>query len=181
MENAQRISTVSRRLRMTCTCLLFGLPALNALFWIFFNQIYFFWAIQSTIPLPVPVKHHLGEVTRFLGFLVGLIPLAATLYGVQILRELFTLYEGGSIFKARNVGCIRRLGWILIVWVVCEKIRWSLLSIVLTLENPPGQRLLVVSFSGEDFTWVFVGIVVLTISWVMDEARKLEEDQALIV
>ena len=181
MENAQRIATVSRRLRFICIGLLFVLPALNAVFWIFFNQIYSVPGIQSTIPMPVPVKHPLSELTRFLAFVIGLIPLGATLYGVQRLRELFSLYESGSIFKERNVGCIRRLGWTLIVWVVCEKARWSLLSIVLTLENPPGQRLLVVSFNGQDFTWVFVGIVVLTVSWVMDEARKLQEEQALIV
>lgn len=181
MENAQRIARVSRKLRLTCTVLVFGLPAIYALFWIFFNQIYFYPAIQPSIPLPVPVNHHLSALTRFLAFVAGLIPLAVTLYGLQRLRELFMLYESGSIFTERNVSCLRRLGWTLIVWVGSDVVRWSLLGIVLTLGNPPGQRMLVVGLNGGDFIGVFVGIVVLTISWVMDEARKIEEDQALIV
>ncbi|MFH1112790.1 MAG: DUF2975 domain-containing protein [Pseudomonadota bacterium] len=181
MENVQRITSVSRRLRLTCTGLLFGFPLLYALFWIFFNQIYFYPGIRPSIPLPVPVDHHLNGQTRFLAFTVGLIPLAVTLYGLQKLRELFTLYEVGSIFTEGNVKCLRSLGRILIVWVGCSFVRWSLLSIVLTLENPPGQRMLVVGLNGEDFIGVFVGVVVLAISRVMDEARKIEEDQALIV
>jgi hypothetical protein len=32
-----------------------------------------------------------------------------------------------------------------------------------------------------DFAAVFVGIVVVILSWVMDEGRKIQEDQALIV
>jgi len=41
--------------------------------------------------------------------------------------------------------------------------------------------MITVSFDSGEFTGVFVGIVVLIISWVMDEGRKIEEEQALIV
>jgi len=60
-------------------------------------------------------------------------------------------------------------------------VRTSLLSVILTMGKPPGQRLLVVGLDSGDFTGVFVGVVVLIISWVMDEGRKIEEDQALII
>jgi len=180
MENTQRITAVSRKLRLACTGLIFCLPVATVLFWIFFNQIYFS-TLQPSISLPVHVNQDLTGLQRFLAFLANLIPLAATLYGLQKLRELFALYESGSIFTDRNVACLRSLGRTLIVWVGCDVVRCALLSIVLTLNNPPGQRLLVVGLNSADFTAVFVGIVVLIISWVMDEARKREEDHSLIV
>jgi hypothetical protein len=178
MENAQRITKVSRKLRIACTCLMFCLPAINALFWQFFNDVY---PKIRMIPLPVPVDHEVSAFCRALAFSADMVPLFATLYGLLKLRELFQLYENGSFFTERNVGCLRSLGKALLVWVGCDIVRYSLLSVILTLGNPPGQRLLVVGLNSGEFSGVFVGIVVLIISWVMDEARKLEEDQALIV
>jgi hypothetical protein len=67
------------------------------------------------------------------------------------------------------------------VWVACDIVNRSLLGIALTLDNPPGKRLLVIGLDGGDFTGVFVGLVILIIAWVMEEGRKIREDQALII
>lgn len=176
MENARRIQGISRRLRLTCTGLIYCLPVVCALFWVFFNQFH-----PPMIPLPVRVDHDLSGLTRFFAFLVDLIPLGVTLYGLQRLKELFLLYERGSIFTERNVECLRSLGKTLIVWVGCNVARYAALSVVLTLENPAGQHMLVIGLYGSDFAGVFVGIVVLMISRVMDEGRRMQEDQSLIV
>ena len=110
-----------------------------------------------------------------------MIPMVVIIFGLRKLESLFSLYEQGLIFTESNVKCFRSLGRGLIVWVGCDVVRNSLLSIVLTLDNPPGHRVVTVGLGSADFTAVFVGIVVLIISWVMDEGRKIQEDQALIV
>lgn len=133
------------------------------------------------ISLPVRVNHDVSSLCRFLAFMADMVPLSAAIYGLLRLRDLFSLYEDGLIFTERNVRCLRSLGKTLLVWVGCDIVRYTLLSLILSLENPPGHRVLAVGLNSGDFTAVFVGIVVIIISWVMDEARKLEEDQALIV
>lgn len=178
MENTQRITSVSGKLARICTVLTFCLPAASACFWIFFNSLY---AIAPMVPLPVHVTGDVPDLTRFLAFLTDLIPLAAVTYGLLKLRGLFRLYERGLIFTQLNVNCFRSLGRALIVWVLCDVLRRTLLGLVLTMNNPPGKRMLVLGLDSGDFTGVFVGIVVLIISWVMDEARKIQEDQALII
>lgn len=110
-----------------------------------------------------------------------MIPMAAMIYGLLKLRELFGLYEKGLIFTEKNVTCFRSLGRTLIIWVICDVVKNSLISIVLTLPNPPGHRMITVGLYSADFTAIFVGIVILIIAWVMDEARKIQEDQALII
>ncbi len=178
MDNAQRIISVSRKLRLICTGLIVGLPLLYAVFWIFFNEIR---PHAPMVILPVRVDREISDFCRLLGFLVDMIPLAAAIYGLLKLRDLFQLYGNGLIFTEENVNCLRSLGRTLLVWVACDILRYALLSIVLTLGSPPGKGLLVVGINSGDLTGVFVGIVVLIISWVMDEARKLEEEQALII
>ncbi|MBI5605932.1 MAG: DUF2975 domain-containing protein [Deltaproteobacteria bacterium] len=178
MENTQRITKVSRNLRRICTGLIYGLPIACALFWIFFNRLY---ALMPMIPLPVHVKSDLTALTRLLAFLVDLIPLGIVIYGLQKLRSLFGLYENQLIFTKQNVDCFRSLGRILIFWVIGDVVRNSLLTVVLTLNNPPGQRMISFGLYSADFTGIFVGLVILVISWVMDEGRKIQEDQALII
>jgi len=178
MKNTQRITVVSRKLRLVCAGSIFCLPLLCALFWALFNRIS---AIVPMIPLPVRVDHDLPALTRFLAFLCDLLPLGVIVYALMRLKTLFLLYERGSIFTGQNVQCFRSLGRALIVWVGCDIVNRSLLGIVLTLDNPPGKRLLVIGLDGGDFTGIFVGVAVLIISWVMDEARKIQEEQALII
>jgi uncharacterized membrane protein YvlD (DUF360 family) len=178
MENPQHIIVASRRLRRICTGLIIFLPVICATFWVFFNRIR---GSTSMIPLPVPVTGDLSGLTRLLAFLTELVPMTALIYGLMKLRELFSYYEKGLIFAGKNVACFRSLGRALIAWVICDVAKNSLLSIVLTLHNPPGQRLITIGLYSADFTAVFVGIVILFIAWVMDEARKIQEDQALII
>lgn len=178
MENALRITALSGKLARVCTVLSFCLPAACAFFWIFFNSLH---ATALMVALPVDVTGDVPGSTRFLAFLTDLIPLAAVTYALLKLRGLFRLYERGLIFTQLNVSCFRSLGRALIVWVACNVVRRTLLGLVLTMNNPPGKRMLVLGLDSGDFTGVFVGIVVLIISWVMDEARKIQEDQALII
>lgn len=178
MENPKHIVVASRRLRRICTGLIIVSPLICALFWAFFNRIR---GSTSMIPLPVPVTGDLPSLTRFFAFLTELLPMTALIYGLRKLRDLFKCYENGLIFTGKNVACFRSLGRTLIAWVVCDVVKNSLLSIVLTLHNPPGQRLITFGFYSADFTAAFVGIVILIIAWVMDEGRKIQEDQALII
>ncbi|HET6420174.1 MAG TPA: DUF2975 domain-containing protein [Geobacteraceae bacterium] len=178
MENTQRITSVSRKLRLACIWLIVSLPVLCAVFWVFFNRIY---AMAPMIPLPVRVDHDIPAVSRMLAFLCDMVPLSALIFALLKLKNLFYLYERGCIFTESNVDCYRALGRTLMVWVACDIVNRTLLGIVLTLDNPPGKRLLVIGLDGGDFTGIFVGIAVLIVSWVMDEARKMQEEQALII
>lgn len=57
----------------------------------------------------------------------------------------------------------------------------SLLGVALTLHHPPGQRILVVGVGSPDLTILLIGSILAIISWVMDEGRKLQEDQDFAV
>lgn len=179
MENTHRITTLSRRMKFICIGLIFCLPVICALFWIFFNYLYS--VTGSMIPLPVRLDHDLATNSRFLAFLSTIPQLGVTIYGLWKLKELFALYEKSSIFTEENVNCFKSLGKALIAWVICDVAGNALLSMALTINNPPGQSVIVVGLNSGDFTGMFVGAVVLIISRVMDEARKIQDEQALII
>ncbi len=179
MENTQRITSVSRKLKLVCIGLIYSLPVISALFWIFFNRLYAM--AGPMIPLPVRLDHDVAAKARFLAFLTQMLPLGVTIFGLVRLKALFGLYEKGAIFTEENVNCFRSLGRALIAWVACDVVSNSLLTIALTLDNPPGRRMISIGLNSGELTGIFVGAVVLIISWVMDEARTIQEEQARII
>jgi hypothetical protein len=176
MDNLQRIQITSRWIKKICSVLIFCLPLLLAFFWIFANN------FLGARPLPFInyIPDHLTGSTRFLAFLAEMIPLSAVVYGLLRLRELFRLYENEMIFTENNVSCFRRLGWALIVWVECDVIKTPLLSLILTMDSPGGHRGML-AIASPHIACILVGIVILIIAWVMDEARKIHEDQSLFI
>ena len=95
--------------------------------------------------------------------------LASVKYGLlmfcaMVLYRLFGLYGQGKYFTAANITYIRFLGYYVIVdWVVTAMLE---------------------SLSHESdgfFTQPMAGLLVIFIAWIMDEGRKIQEEQELTV
>ncbi len=81
-----------------------------------------------------------------------------------ILCRLLRLYEQGRYFTAQNVAYIRFLGcYLLLDWVV-----------TLLLELQARQ-------AGVFLTQLFVAAGIIFVAWIMDEGRKIQEEQELTV
>lgn len=171
-----RIAIASRRMRTALIGLLVLIPVANLLFWLVVNQ---FAGLQDKFPTylvwPLP------PTTRLVGFLICLLPTAVALAGLTTLMRLFRLYEGGQIFTADNVACYRRLAKILLWWCGVGILMDPLMSVGLTLHNPPGRHVLSVGLVSADLTALMTGLFLAIISWVMEEAQRLKEDQDLTV
>jgi hypothetical protein len=80
------------------------------------------------------------------------------------LYRLFRLYERGILFSARNVLYIRLLGYYLIFDGFA----------LFQLESLSHQMTLT-------FTQPFIGLMIIFVAWIMDEGRKIQEEQELTV
>ncbi|WP_432463300.1 MULTISPECIES: DUF2975 domain-containing protein [unclassified Agarivorans] len=119
--------------------------------------------------------------TRLLAFLVCLLPISVLLYGVIHLRKLFTLYQHGIIFSYENVTCFKRMGFALLAWTAVGIVSNTLLGLVLTFQNPVGERLVTIGFGSSDMINLIIGSVVLLISWVLKEAVEMKYEQEYTV
>jgi hypothetical protein len=109
------------------------------------------YQVPSDIPLPVQLLDSMH--LGLLGF------------GAIILIRLFKLYERGSFFAVGNVRCIKILGLI----VVGDGLIQTALEIL-----PPNR-------SVEISNNLALGLLILLIAWIMDEGRKIQEEQELTV
>jgi hypothetical protein len=126
----------------------------------------------------------LGDVTPFMrlwGFLVTLpIPLLQV-YWMWQLRQLFSSYSQGKIFTTIATACIHRTALAFLAIPIASFFIEGILSIILTINNPAGRRMLGLSIGTPQVAEVLTGLVLVVIAWIMNEAQSLQEDAELTV
>jgi len=100
---------------------------------------------------------------------------AVCLLGIISFYRLLCLYEKGVIFSAANVSEIKKLGSYLVIYgllaFVAEVVSTGRFVLVL-----PWSLLEVVSSP-----WIVVGGAINLVAWIMDEGRKIQEEQDLTI
>jgi hypothetical protein len=97
-------------------------------------------------------------------FYLWLVQIAWGGFGYWVVFALFGLYRRGILFSARNVRHIRSLGYYLIVnWAIDYQMQGALRDMVLSTNS------------------LFIGLLIIFVSWIMDEGRKIQEEQELTV
>lgn len=168
------VQRVSRKYLILFNVLLVAMPVAVFLYWSFFNHL----PDGFHTDLPVTPTQALSLSQLVLGGLVTFLPLAVALYGLLTLKALFQLYADAIMFSSENVKYFRRLGYVFIAWVMVNAIYTPLISLVITSANPVGERVLSVQFDIVDLFTLIIGGIILVIAWVMNEGRKIEDEQA---
>ena len=176
--NLERIRRVSRMLEGSCLVTAVALIPAIALYWAAFNHLPADWTRQAAEFAVTPI---LPLWVRALCFVAALVPGTALLVTLLRLRNLFTLYKEGRIFTLANVTCFRSLARALFVWAGASILYTPLHGLAVTAANPPGRHILALGLGSSELELFFVAALAVVIAHVMDEARRLDEEQALTV
>jgi hypothetical protein len=94
--------------------------------------------------------------------------------GIGFFYRLFSNLEKGMLFSADNVRCIRGIGLWLVLWPLLalgfeiSKLSWATVAPgMIDVSDVPGGFL--------------EGFFVIFIAWIMDEGRKIQEEQELTI
>ncbi len=101
----------------------------------------------------------------------------------RISRRLgcFFLYARGVFFKEDNVTCYRKLSKLAFWGILANIFDKTLVNLALTINNPPGQKVLTISFTGDHVKLMLVAIVLMIIARVMNEGREIYDENQLTV
>jgi len=177
--NDSKINIISYRFRLLFQCLLFLAPLFVCLNWSNFN----FWLQFANVdpePFGTPI-HSLTLSSRFGAILISFIPAGMWMMALYYLIKLFKLYERNQIFTANNVIFIKKIGCALFAEVMARFLLEPFLSLIVTMHNPPGHRMMVVSFGTPDFAGLMFSGIVILVAWIMQEGQKLKEESEFVV
>lgn len=147
-----------------------------------------FWLTPDWVRAKGPAMAGLGDHPfviddRALAFgALGSLPaIALGLFALWQLWQLFGEYREGRVFSLLAQRLLRRFAWAMLAAALLAPFQRAWVGIVLTLGNPPGQRLLVIELSWNDYVSILSGAVLLAIATVMAEAVRLAEENESFV
>lgn len=123
----------------------------------------------------------LDGATRLAGFAISMMPMAVLLYLLHQAYALFDSFRLGDVFNAMSPVRLRRIGLCMVALALLRPITATLLGLALTWSNPPGQRILSVAVSIDDYMIGAFGGLILAIGHVMVEAARIADDNRQIV
>lgn len=174
------IQKQSRRVRMLFQSLFLLVPITVLYYWLTVQTAYDFLTSLGIIELSLDINSYtqapLTLSTRVLAIIVSLLFCCIINYALKVLVHLFRNYESGQIFSLENAICYQKLGYSLFYWVAGSVVYGAVMSVILSFNNPPGERVLMVGFEGMDALTIVFGFIILIISWVMKEGYVLADE-----
>ncbi len=177
MGDLSSIRRLSRVMAALCLAAMVALPLLLTLAWALLPALGPGWPPYAGLPIPPDPAVEL----MLAGYLVLLVPLAVLLRGVQRLRRLFQRYAAGEVFSTRTADCLAGFARAVLLWAVLQPVASALAGMLLTLDNPPGERALALSLGTGELGAVAIALVLLVIARVLREASRLAEENAAFV
>jgi hypothetical protein len=154
-----RMASLAFSMCMGLSVILWAYWLLSFIFgWPFFAQDH-----ARIIILPGHIYSSPSEIPSAI-FWLWIVKLGWGLFAAVAMLRLFWFYGKGILFTSKNVNCIRFLGYYTIVdWFIDYTIQGS--QHAMTLSTTP----------------LFVGFFIIFFAWIMDEGRKIREEQELTV
>ncbi len=177
-ENELKIRNTSRKLRNLFHVGLYLFPAIAILYWLFYNHLS---PMMQDGVFECGAPAFLAVNSRVIAFAGGIPAILVMLVALNSLKVLFSLYERGIYFQAENVKQFKLLGKLALWGVLTNVVNETFLILAKTINNPPGEKILAISISCDHVKLMVVACIIMLISMVMDEGRKIKDENQLTV
>ncbi|MEO5796547.1 MAG: DUF2975 domain-containing protein [Rhodoferax sp.] len=146
------------------------------------------WALADVSTLasqahlaPGAIQGALTPLQRVAGALLTCVPVGLLLRGLWTARQCFQGFARGHVFTPQAVQGLRHFAAWVMASVVAGMLLVPALSVLLTLNNPPGMRHLAIALGSDHiFTLLFAGVVWLMAA-IIGQGQALAEENAAFV
>lgn len=171
------IASLRGRVRTVRALVLLGAVAVPLLMLVLWTSDDWLRAVAPQLTgLAADTRFTIDDRARAWGAAASLPVLALVHWTLFRLWQLFGEYAAGQVFSRAAVGHLRGFARGLLALAITGPVYRAAVALALTLGNPKGQQMLVLSVDLSDYTQMLIGAVLLTIAAVMDQAVVLAEE-----
>ena len=175
---AERLRRMSRWMRALIAAGAVTLVLVPGMFWTAEPEVLQKAAANLMPATAQPSRFTITPEVQHWAMLVVAVSVAPGLYALLQVWHLFGAYGRGIVFGPEASKRLRRLAWALMATALVRPLTKTVVVVLLTLNNPPGQRQLIISLSWEDYLSLLFGGLLFAMSWAMAEARRIEQENA---
>ncbi len=152
---------------------------INALLWVVPDWAEYVARSLSGLSPAIPLS--LGGGVRFMGGMLSSLHLGVLAYALFVIAGIFRVFAEGEWLRPEISGRLHRFGLALLLFGASTPLVRSLMALIVTMQNPEGQRALSIAFSGNDFVIALVGVLMVMLGYAFREAVAIAEDNRQIV
>ncbi|MEZ5537772.1 MAG: DUF2975 domain-containing protein [Thiolinea sp.] len=139
------------------------------------------YAARSLSGLPSSTPLALTAGAKLTGGILSTLHLGILAYALFAIAGIFRIFAAGEWLRPEISGRLHRFGLALLLFGAGTPLVRALMTVIVTLQNPEGQRALAISFSGNDFVIALVGVLMVMLGYALREAAAIAEDNRQIV
>jgi hypothetical protein len=113
------------------------------------------------------------------GALISSVQVVILSYGFWCMAQVFKRFAKGEPFQTGSY--VQRFGQVLVLSGLLSPVFRTLSALALSVDNPVGQRLLVLSFSSNDFILALVGALLMMLGLALTQAAAIDAENRQIV
>lgn len=123
----------------------------------------------------------LEPIHQAMATLILAVPVIVMIWGLWHVRLLFREFAQGHVFTDSAARHLQQFGISVLAQGPLGPLVATAIGLALSFGNPPGQRMLVLTFSVNDYLAVIVGGVLVAVAAAMREAARLADENASFV
>lgn len=128
-----------------------------------------------------PELYSLSLKESVLGSILSSIPIFFITIILYYSNVLFKSVHNLKIFNKENVRVLKKLSLFILLWVLIDFAIMPITSCLLTLKNPAGERLLLISLSWGQLMGVYLSGFVFILSIILNNGLALKKDSDSII
>jgi len=177
MASKDRTRTVCQLLYYFTVLSLFVMPLLLVWVWFFADLI-----AEKTSSLPATaIQHPLPVSTKIFMVLLSAVVTAPTYWGLFSIRRFLKACCAEDYLSSKNSRYLKRFAFGLIGTALLSPVSCSVLSVLLTMHNPPGKKMLTIGISSNQITLAAVGGLLFVLANLLQRASLIADENAQII
>lgn len=113
--------------------------------------------------------------------LIGALPGVAAIWTLLAARRLFRRFAAGEVLTPAVAGGLGRVGAGLLAIAALGLVARPLQTVLASLGNPPGSRVLALSIESPDLGLLLSGGLMTVIGWILAEAARIADENRRFV
>lgn len=118
---------------------------------------------------------------KLIGFFVSGISTGLIIFALFLIIKLMKFIQKNEYFSLHAIGLLKRITKIALLYTIYTPLCNTILSVILSFNNPPGQRVITLTFGSAEILNIIIFCFMFLIMTIFQKGYELKHEQELTI